>query len=375
MNIGVLREAARCEGRVGLIPAAVRRLVESGHRVLVETGAGERSHFPDASYQSAGGEIVFSAAEVIDRAGLLVQVERPSQDELRLLHAGQTVVAFFHMAVARPEDVGQLLDKSITTIGYEIIESPDGRLPVLEPISEIAGQMAIVVAAHLLRSTSGGRGILLAGAPGVPPARVVILGAGVVGAWAARTALHNGASTVVLDNDVAKLRRLLATAPGASTGLADAENVAAVVRGADVLIGAVLLHGERAPHLVTRAMVETLEPGGVVMDISIDQGGCVETSRPTTLADPVFLYQNILHYCVPNMTADLAHTASAALSQVSLPYILALADRGVVRALEDRPDLARGVYTLEGECTNRALADRWRLPYRPLGPAAVGVHR
>ncbi|MBI3667194.1 MAG: alanine dehydrogenase [Acidobacteria bacterium] len=366
MNIGVLKETSLCERRVGLIPASVRRLVEDGHRVWVERGAGDRSHFPDRSYEAAGGGIAFSAAEVIDRCELLVKIERPAREELELLHPHQTVLAFFHMVVAGQEEVQRVLDKSVTTIGYEIIETPDGRLPVLEPISEIAGQMAVAVAGHLLRSTSGGKGILLVGAPGIAPARVVILGAGVVGSWAARTALNSGALTFVLDNDVSKLRRLLAVAPGAITGLADTDTVREAVRRADVLIGAVLLHGERTPHLVTRAMVETMQAGSVVVDVSIDQGGCVETSRPTSLADPVFLHNGVLHYCVPNMTADIAHTASAALSQTSLPYILELAGRGVEQALEHCPDLVHAVYTFAGECTHQPLAERWHLRSRDI---------
>ncbi|MBI3693699.1 MAG: alanine dehydrogenase [Acidobacteria bacterium] len=372
MNIGVLKETALCERRVGLTPASVRRLIESGHRVLVERGAGERSHFPDTNYESAGGGIAFSAAEVIDRCELLVKIERPTRQEFERLHARQTVLAFFHLAVAEPEEVHLALDRAITTIGYEIMETAEGRLPVLESISEIAGPMAVAVAAHLLRSSSGGRGILLGGAPGIPPARVVILGAGVVGSCAARTALASGALTFVLDNDVGKLRRLLAAAPGVVTGLADTGTVREAVRRADVLIGAVLLHGERTPHLVTRSMVETMQAGGVVIDVSIDQGGCVETSRPTTLADPVFLAGGILHYCVPNMTADIAHTASAALSQASLPYILDLAGLGVEEALERCPDLARGVYTLGGECAHQALAERWHLRRREIH-SLVGI--
>lgn len=369
MNIGVVKETARCERRVALTPAAVRRLTQNGQRVFVERGAGERSHFSDDSYKTAGGEIVFSPAEVIDRCELLVKVGSLTRDELKWLHSHQSVMAWFHLAVAEREDVDLLLDKRITAIGYEIIETLDGALPVLEPMSEIAGQMAIAVAAHLLRSTSGGRGILLGGAPGIEPARMVILGAGGVGTAAARTAQNNGALTLVLDNDVRKLRRLHAAVPAAITGMADAGTVDEAVRSADALIGAVLVHGHRAPHLVSRQLVEAMKPGSVILDISIDQGGCVETSRPTTLADPVFTYGGVLHYCVPNMTADIARTASTALSQASLPYILQLGEHGVEQALKRSPELARGVYTLWGECTHQTLAERWGLNHK--GVAAV----
>ncbi len=363
MHIGLLKETAPGERRVALTPSAVRRLTEAGHQVAMEHGAGERSHFPDGNYAAAGARIVFSASEAIDRCELLVKVERPTPEEAAALHANQAVIAFFHMSVAGEAEVRAALEKELTTIGYEIIETSDGRLPVLEPISEIAGQMSIAVATHLLRSTSGGRGILLGGAPGILPAKVVVLGAGVVGTWAARTAVNGGAATLVLDNDVHKLRRLLAAVPGATTNLADADTVRDAVRDADVLIGAVLLPGERTPHLVTREMVDTMQAGAVIVDVSVDQGGCIETTRPTTLANPVFDYHGVLHYCVPNMTADIARTASAALAQASLPYVLELAGKGVERALAENQDLARGVYTFAGHCTHKPLAERWRIPY------------
>lgn len=364
MDVGLLKEMAHCERRVALVPSSVRKLVENRHRVLIEQGAGERSHFPDHDYVAAGATLVYSPTELIDRSQLLVKVGRPTANESVRLHERQTVMAFFHMATAGRREVEHLLANSVTTIGYEIIETSDNRLPVLESISEIAGQMVVAVAAHLLRSTSGGRGILLGGAPAIPPAKVLILGAGVVGTWAARAAVSAGAVTLVLGNDTDKLRRLMVAVPGAMTSLADADTLRDEVRKADVLIGAVLLHGERTPHLVTREMVESMQPGSVVMDISIDQGGCIETSRPTTLDDPVFVYNGILHYCVPNMTADVAHTASAALAQASLPYILEIAQHGLEGALLQRPDLARGVYTYRGYAAHPSLATRWNLEHR-----------
>jgi alanine dehydrogenase len=366
MNIGVVKETARCESRVALTPASVRRLIENSNRVFVEQGAGERSHFPNTSYEAAGAEIAFSAAEVIDRCELLVKVGNLTRDEMAQLHSQQAVMAWFHLAVADRDEIALLLDKRIAAIGYEVIETLDGQLPVLQPMSEIAGPMAIAVAGHLLRSTSGGRGILLGGAPGVAPARVLVLGAGTVGTQAARTATNGGATTYVLDIDVHKLRRLLGVATGAITEMADAGVLQELVPLADVLIGAVLVHGGLTPHIVSRAMVESMQPGSVVVDLSIDQGGCVETSRPTTLADPVFSHCGVVHYCVPNMTADIARTASAVLSQASLPYILALAGQGLEQALHQSPDLARGVYALSGECTNKALAERWSLPHREI---------
>jgi alanine dehydrogenase len=371
MNIGVVKETARCESRVALTPAAVRRLVENSNRVFIQRGAGERSHFPDGSYVAAGAEIAFSPAEVVDRCELLVKVGNLTREEMQQLHSHQAVMAWFHLIVADRDEITLLLDKRIAAIGYEVIEALDGRLPVLQPMSEIAGPMAVAVAGHLLRSTSGGRGILLGGAPGVAPARVLILGAGTVGSTAARTALNSGATTYVLDLDVHKLRRLLRMAPGAISEVSDAATVEELVPPADVLIGAVLVHGGLTPHLVSRQLVERMQPGSVIVDLSIDQGGCVETSRPTTLADPVFRHSDVLHYCVPNMTADIARTASAVLSQASLPYILALTGFGLEQALQRSPELARGVFTLWGECTNKALAERWSIPHREVS-AMVG---
>jgi alanine dehydrogenase len=361
-----LKETSLGERRVALVPASVRRLVERGHRVLVEHGAGDGSHFSDGEFSAAGAKIIYSSSEVMGRSSLLLKVGRPTASQLEYVSEDQAVMAFFHLVTAEHRDVNRILAKRITAIGYEIIEAADGRLPVLEPVSEIAGQMAVTVASHLLRSTSGGRGILLGGSAGVPPACVVILGAGAVGTWAARAAVNAGARTLVLDSDVSKLRRLLAAVPGASTGVSDVLTVADAVRTADVLIGAVLLHGERTPHLVTRAMVESMQQGSVIVDVSIDQGGCVETSRPTTLSDPVFNYNGVLHYAVPNMTADIARTASAALSYASLPYIAELASNGFERALRAHSDLARGVYTFRGHATHQPLASRWNLNCRDI---------
>jgi alanine dehydrogenase len=256
--------------------------------------------------------------------------------------------------------------RSITAIGYEIIQSDEGRLPVLAAISEIAGQMTVPLATHLLRSSSGGRGILLGGSPGVPPAHVVILGAGVVGTWAARTAVAAGARVTVLDVDTDKLRRLLEHLPNVSTGLADPDTVAATVAEADVLIGAVLVAGRKTPHVVSRQMVERMRPGSVIIDVAIDQGGCVETSRPTTLAEPSFIHHGVVHYCVPNLTSDVARSSSIALAQALLPFLLDIAQRKLVGALQGRADLARGVYTHAGWCVRAGLAEALGVPWRRL---------
>jgi alanine dehydrogenase len=267
------------------------------------------------------------------------------------------LMAFYHMAVADRVVLDRLMEQSITAIGLEMIQQDDGRLPVLRAVSEIAGQMTVPIAAHLLRSSSGGRGVLLGGSPGIPPANVAILGAGVVGTWAARTACAAGAHVTVLDVDAEKLRRLMERIPTVETCLAESESVAAFVASADVAIGAVLVAGKRTPHVVTRAMVETMKPGAAVIDVAIDQGGCVETSRPTTIAEPTFVYHGVTHYCVPNLTADMGRSTSVAVAQAILPYMLRIGDLGIDRAIERVPDIARGAYTHQGKWIGRGAAD------------------
>jgi len=348
MNIGVIRERNAFDRRVALTPAVVRRLAGAGHTVWVETGAGEGAMFPDTDYLRAGARIGYSAAEVLQRAELAAKIARPTPQEIRLCPPGAAVMAFYHMAVADKELLDAIAERSLTTIGSEIIQLENGRLPVLAAISEIGGQLTIPIAAHLLRSSSGGRGILLGGTPGVPPARVVILGAGAVGSAAARTAQATGARVTAFDVQPSRLRRIMDHVRGVATCLADPEDIAEAVASADIVIGAVLVAGTRTPHVVTRAMVETMKPGAAIIDVAIDQGGCVETSRLTTLAQPTFVYKGVTHFCVPNFTADLGRSSSVAIAQAMLPYVLELADRGIDAGIAECPDLQRGVYTIRG---------------------------
>ncbi len=372
MNIGVIRETEPSERRVALTPSVVRQMAEHGNTVWVETGAGERAMFPDDEYIRAGAHLAYSQAEVVHRCELTAKVAAPSPEELDALPKGTALLAFYHMAVKSRLLVDRLTERSITAIGYEIIESDDERLPVLAAISEIAGQMTIPLAMHLLRSSSGGRGILLGGSPGLPPARVLILGAGTVGSWAARAASAAGARVTVLDIDTEKLRRLLDHLPHVDTGLADPDSISAAAALADVLIGAVLVAGRKAPHLVTRHMVESMKRGAVIIDTAIDQGGCVETSRPTTLAEPTYLHHGVVHYCVPNMSADVSRSASMALAQALLPYLLRISGHGIERALHDSPELGRGVYTHGGACVRRSLAETLGIGWRPLRGQSQG---
>ena len=348
MNIGVIRERGRFDCRVALTPAVVRHLTAAGHAVWAESGAGGGAMFGDSEYSRAGAHIAYSPAEVIQRVEVLAKIGRPSREELAFCRPGTAVMAFYHMAVADRGLLEAIAEHSVTAIGCEIIQRDDGRLPVLAAISEIAGQMTIPIAAHLMRSSSGGRGILLGGTAGVPPARVVVLGAGSVGFSAIRGATAAGARVTAFDHDPLKLCHVIEHVSGAETCLADEEAIAEAVAGADVLIGAVLVAGTRTPHVVSRAMVERMKPGSAVLDVSIDQGGCVETSRPTTLADPTFVYKGVTHFCVPNFTADLGRSASVAIAQAMLPYLQTIAGQGVETALARCVDLKRGVYAIGG---------------------------
>lgn len=348
MDIGVIRERGAFDRRVALTPPVVRRLAGAGHTVWVEAGAGDGAMFRDAEYIRSGAQIAYSPAEVIQRAELVAKIGRPTAEELSLCAPGMAMMAFYHLAVADRALVDALAERKVTAIGCEIIQQDTGRLPVLAAISAIGGQMTVPIAAHLLRSSSGGRGILLGGTPGVPPARVVILGAGAVGSAAARTAAAAGARVTAFDIEPRKLRRAMEQVPGVETCLADEDAIAAAVAGADVVIGAVLVAGARTPHVVTRAMVERMQRGSAIIDVSIDQGGCIETSRLTTLGEPTFVYKGVTHFCVPNFTADLGRTSSVAIAQAMLPYLLEIAGHGVDAALERCADLARGVYTLRG---------------------------
>ena len=339
MNFGVIRERVPQDRRVAMTPAVVRRLVEAGHTVWVESGAGLGAMFPDAEYVAAGAQLAYSPAQVLQRSDVAAKISSPTPAELELCRPGLVLLAFYHLAVAERRVWNLLQEREITAVGLEIVETEDGAHPVLAPVSEIAGRATISIAAHLLRSSSGGRGILLGGTRGVPPAHVVILGAGAVGCAAAHAAAAAGARVTALDIDPLRLQRL----DGMATALARTDAVLAAVVAADVVIGAVLIAGARTPHVVTRAMVEAMKPGAAILDVSIDQGGCVETSRPTTLADPTFSYRGVIHYCVPNLTADLGHSTSVAVAEAVAPYLLDLGARGL-----EHPDLLRGLYTRQG---------------------------
>jgi alanine dehydrogenase len=357
MIIGVPREAERLEHRVGLTPFAASRLSQLGHQVLVERDAGRAAHFADRDFAVAGAEIVYSAEEVYKRSDLLCQVGMISSNELDLLKRRSVICAFHHVAVAPRDMIDRLARLQATLIGYELIEDAAGDRPVLFPMSDLAGQLAIHEAAHLLQIQEGGRGVLLGNTPGVPPATVLILGAGVVGTSAARHALANGAHTIVADMDGRKLRRLVAAiGDRVVTTIASPNRLKNFVTFADVIVGAILNPGERAPWLITEEMVKSMKPGSVIMDVAIDQGGCVETSRPMTLENPTFTAHGVIHYCVPNMAAGIARTASRVHAISALPYVEAIAGTGLDRALADDKGLSAAVYMYEGQLVNEAVA-------------------
>ena len=349
MDIGVPRERRADENRVGLTPAGAQLLAAEGHQCYIEKGAGLGAGFTDDDYAKVGARIVYSGEEAYGRADLVIKVARPTGEELSWFRPAQTVLAFWHLASASPDNLDALLKHNVTAIAYELIQADDGSLPVLTPMSQIAGRMAASVAAGLLRNDRGGKGILLGGVPGVPPAEVVILGAGVVGTYAARAFAGLGATVYVLDKDLSKLEKLESLEPRVITMVSHPFNVSKVVRFADVVIGAVLVPGARAPILVTRDMVRGMKPRSIILDIAIDQGGCVETSRPTTHHTPIFIAENVTHYCVPNMPGVLARTATHALGNAAWPYVQLIAGAGVEAAIVQNQPLARGVLTHKGK--------------------------
>lgn len=357
MNIGILREVPSIERRVALSPAGVEDLVSQGHTAFVLHLDGGRTIFRDEDYQMAGATIAYSVDEIINRSDIVLKVSPPNEVELQMLREGQTLFSSLHLAVSRRNVLEKLLTSKVTAIAFELIENSKGDLAVLQMMSEIAGQIAIQVGAHYLQAGQGGRGTLLGSLPGIPPANVVILGAGTVGRTAARVALGMGASVTVLDRDISRLRELEHLFQWKiSTGVATSYHISRAVRFADVVIGAVLLKGDKAPHIVTEAMVKEMKPGSVIIDASIDQGGCVETSRPTTIDDPAFVAHGVIHYCVPNMPAVVARTSTIALTNAVLPYIQEACEGGILHALRQDSGLGKGVCTHAGYCTNDVIA-------------------
>ncbi|MDP9122824.1 MAG: alanine dehydrogenase [Acidobacteriota bacterium] len=366
MRVGIPAEVKNHEYRVGMIPAAVHALVQAGHEVFVQEGAGIGSGIPDQAYRDAGATLVPDAAAAYGEAEMVVKVKEPIASEYELLRPGQNLFTYLHLAPL-PELTGVLTRQQVTGIAYETITDGHGRLPLLTPMSEVAGRMSAVVGASYLQKGHGGRGTLLAGVPGVPPGDVVIIGGGIVGLNAAKMALGLGARVTILEASLDRMRYLDDIFHGALTTLAsNHHNMMAALRRADLLIGAVLIPGRAAPKLVTRAMLRHMKEGSVVVDVAVDQGGCFETTRPTTHSDPVYVEEGVVHYCVANMPGAVPRTSTFALNNATMPYALALANKGVRQAVLDDPGLFAGVNTYGGHITCEPVAESLGLPYRPL---------
>jgi alanine dehydrogenase len=366
MIVGVPKEIKSDEYRVAMVPAGVEELTRAGHRVLIQAGAGAGSGISDDQYAANGAEIVSTEAEVWSRAELIVKVKEPLANEWPLMRAGQTVFTYFHFA-ADEALTRAVMASGITAVAYETIRDAKGTLPLLTPMSEVAGRMSIQEGAKYLERPFDGRGILLAGVPGVAPATVVILGGGIVGANAARVAAGLGANVFLLDVNLDRLRYLDDVMPkNVTTLFSNRHNILDTIQWADLVIGAVLIPGAKAPHLVRREDLKRMQPRAVVIDVAIDQGGCLETSRPTTHAKPTYIVDDIVHYCVTNMPGAVGRTSTYALTNVTLPYALQLANKGADRAASENPALAAGVNIRAGQVTNRAVADTFGLTCVPL---------
>jgi alanine dehydrogenase len=368
MDIGILKETYVGETRAPLIPFAVGELVKQGNRVVIQSEAGSASGFHDQAYREMGATIAYSAEEVVGRSRMVLKVYPPSWEECLMLEEGQTLFSFLQLSHATRRQLELLIGRRITAIGFEAIEEPDGDRPVLTTMSEIAGKLAIPIAGHYMQSRQGGKGTLLGGIPGVPPEVVVVLGAGVVGTYAALRALSVGAHVIVLDREVGRLRRLEERAQrGLVTATASPYNINRFVPIADVLIGAVLIQMEATPHLLNEELIGKMRPRSIFLDISIDQGGCSTTSRPTTIIDQVYVREGVIHFCVPNIPALVPRTATVALSNILLPYLEELTRDGPGAALRANPTLGRGFYTHDGFCLKRKIASTLELPFRDAG--------
>jgi alanine dehydrogenase len=366
MLIGLPREIKDNESRVGLTPAGVKTFSDQGHEVLVEKSAGEGSGISDDEYSGANGKIVDSADEVWERAQMIVKVKEPVGPEYKRMREGQLLFTYLHLAPL-PELTKAMLESKVTGIAYETITNVEGHLPLLTPMSEVAGRMAVQVGAHYLQKPEGGRGMLMGGVPGVLPAKVAIVGGGVVGINSIKMAVGLGANVVVLDKNLDRLRYLDDIfGSQVKTLVSNPYTVQEAIAHADLVIGAVLIPGASAPRLVTRDMLKTMHKGAVIVDVAVDQGGCIETTRPTTHSNPTFFVDDVLHYCVANMPGAVPRTSTFALTNATLPYALKLANKGFAAAIRADAGLREGINTFAGHITYEAVAESQGLPFRPI---------
>ena len=366
MIVGILKEIKAAENRVSMTPAGVEVMLENGHDVLVETEAGMGSGFDDGAYREAGAEIVATPKEIYRRAGMVMHVKEPQPSEYPLIRAGQIFFTYFHFA-ASEQLTRAMIASGAVCIAYETIVGPDGSLPLLTPMSEVAGRMAAQEAAKYAERTQGGRGILLGGVPGVQPATVLVLGGGTVGTHAAQMASGLGAKVYLLDTNLERLRHLAEVMPKNCFPLMSSPaTVRELVQEADVVIGAVLLHGAKAPKLVTREMLKTMKPGAVLVDVAIDQGGCFETSRPTTHGEPIFEVDGVVHYCVANMPGAVPLTSTIALTNATLPYALQIANQGWQDVARNDPGVRAGLNVVNGKVTYEGVAEAFNMEMTPV---------
>lgn len=366
MKIGIPKEIKNNENRVGMTPAGVAELVKHGHEVFVQHTAGESSGFADQEYEKMGARILPTIEDVYQAADMIIKVKEPIESEYNLVKEGQLVFTYFHFACSKPLTEAMIKSKGVC-LAYETVQLPDRSLPLLTPMSEIAGRMATINGTYYLQKTKGGNGKLICGVPGVKPAKVVVLGGGIVGQAAARVAAGMGADVIITDISLPRLREIAATMPAnVNTLYSSSQNVANEIKDADIVVGAVLIPGAKAPHLITRDMLKTMQPGAVLVDVAIDQGGCFETSHPTTHSEPVYEVDGVIHYAVANIPGAVPYTSTSALTNATLKYALALADKGWRKACKEDEALFKGLNIVEGKVTFKAVADVFGLPYEPI---------
>lgn len=366
MRIGIPKEIKQGESRVGMTPAGVAELIKHGHQVFVQHTAGEGSGFSDEAYEHVGAEILPTIEDVYAQSDMIIKVKEPIEPEYPLIRKDQLVYTYFHFASDRPLTEAMIKSGAVC-LAYETVEEADHSLPLLRPMSEVAGRMAVLNGAYYLQKTKGGKGKLISGVPGVKPTKVLVLGGGTVGEAAARMAAGMGADVVITDISLPRLRQLSIELPANVTTLYSSDhNIRQELRDVDIVIGSVLIPGDKTPHLITRDMLSLMEPGTVLVDVAIDQGGCFETSHPTTHAEPVYTVDGIVHYCVANIPGAVPNTSTMALTNATLKYALQLADKGWRKACEDNPALRKGLNIVEGKVVFKPVADVWGLKYEQL---------
>lgn len=367
MNVGILNESGKIENRVGLSPSGISLLVENGNTVYVQAGAGLKSGYSNEEYSDLGGKIVFTKEEVFGRSDIVLNISPLNEEECKLVQKDQILFGFHHLAVARKANFEELLKKNITIIGYEIVQDEKGDLPFIESLSEIAGQMCLAISSQYLQTSYGGQGVILGGVVSVPPATAVVVGSGVLARSAIKSLLGAGAHTIALGRYMDRLRELEEMTSGRLVTLfASQYNMARMTKIADILIGAILRPGEKAPILITRDMVKNMKKGSLIIDLAIDQGGCIETSRLTTLEQPTFVDEGVIHYCVPNITSAVSRTSSKVLSNLVAPCLIEIGEKGIDQTLKEKPSLARGVYVFRGNISKKNIAERFSLEYKDI---------